>query len=273
MRRGSLTCVGTGMLLAGQVTQEALSTMESAEKLFFLVHDSVTQEWLRGLNPSAESLYDSYGEGRDRSSTYAEMVQRILAPVRAGQDVCAAFYGHPGVFVQPSHDAIAVARAEGHEARMLPGISSEDCLFADLGLDPGTRGCQSFEATDFLLRRRRFDPQSLLILWQVGAIGVRDFRKSELWNRDGVEVLASELLGTYPKEHEVIVYEATPYPVCAPVIHPVALGDLGRAPITLRTTLCVPPLPERKSDQEMARRLGLRCSPIGPLDTEGHRER
>jgi len=258
MPKGSLTCVGTGMLLAGQVTQEALSTMESAEKLFFLVHDSVTQEWLRELNPSAESLYDSYGEGRDRSETYAEMVQRILAPVREGKRVCAAFYGHPGVFVQPSHDAIAKARAESHEARMLPGISSEDCLFADLGVDPGTRGCQSFEATDFLLRRRRFDPRSMLVLWQVGAIGIRDFRKSELWNRDGVEVLASVLLKTYPPEHQVIVYEATPYPVCKPVIHRVALAELGRAPITLRTTLCVPPLPDRKSDEAMARRLGLR---------------
>jgi len=29
-------CVGTGMLIAGRVTQEALSTMESAEKLFLL---------------------------------------------------------------------------------------------------------------------------------------------------------------------------------------------------------------------------------------------
>jgi len=258
MASGSLTCVGTGMLLAGQVTQEGLSTMEHAEKLFLLVHDSITQEWLRGLNPSAESLYDSYAEGRDRSATYAEMVQRILAPVREGKRVCAAFYGHPGVFVQPSHDAIAIARAEGHAARMLPGISSEDCLFADLGLDPGTRGCQSFEATDFLLRRRVFDPCSLLVLWQVGAIGVRDFRKTEIWNRDGVEVLAETLRATYPAEHEVVVYEATPYPVCKPIIHPVALSGLGQAPITLRTTLCIPPLVERTSDEAMARRLGLR---------------
>ena len=40
------------------------------------------------------------------------MVERILAPVRAGKQVVAAFYGHPGVFVQPSHEAIRRAIAD-----------------------------------------------------------------------------------------------------------------------------------------------------------------
>ena len=41
---------------------------------------------------------------------------------------------------------------------------------ADWNVDPTTTGCQSFEATDFLAGRRRFDPSSVLILWQVGAL-------------------------------------------------------------------------------------------------------
>jgi len=35
---------------------------------------------------------------------------------------------------------------------MLPAISSEDCLYADLGVDPATTGNASYDATDFLLR-------------------------------------------------------------------------------------------------------------------------
>ena len=85
--------------------------------------------------------------------------------------MCAVFYGHPGVFVNPSHRAVAQARAEGFRAAMLPGVSAEDCLFADLGLDPGAHGCQSYEATDFVIRRRSCYPSALLILWQVGALG------------------------------------------------------------------------------------------------------
>jgi precorrin-2 methylase len=63
-----------------------------------------------------------------------------MTAVREGLNVCAAFYGHPGVFVYASHQSIRLARAEGFEAQMLPGISAEDCVFADLGIDPENMG-------------------------------------------------------------------------------------------------------------------------------------
>jgi hypothetical protein len=158
------------------------------------------------------------------------MVERMLAPLSAGKQVCVAFYGHPGVFVKPAHEAIRRARAAGHEAVMLPGVSAEDCLIADVGFDPGERGCQSFEATDFLVRHRRFDPTSALLLWQIGAIGVADFRAAEYWNPHGVAVLAEVLGETYGADHEVVVYEASPYPIVEPVMHRCPLATLARAP-------------------------------------------
>ena len=84
MKRGSLTIVGTGLALAGQVTQEALSAIEQADGLLYLVSDIVTSRWLEGLNPAARSLYDAYAEGRRRDQAYAEIVPRILGRVRAG---------------------------------------------------------------------------------------------------------------------------------------------------------------------------------------------
>ncbi len=43
-------------------------------------------------------------------------------------------------------------------------------------IDPGTCGCHSFEATDFLLYRREYDSSSHLILWQpytvIGMLGI-----------------------------------------------------------------------------------------------------
>ncbi|MEO8276970.1 MAG: SAM-dependent methyltransferase [Thermoanaerobaculia bacterium] len=256
-KQGSLTIVGTGMLIAGQVTQEALHAIEEAGKLFYLVTDIVTSRWLESLNPTAESLYDCYGDGKPREESYREMVERLLAALRAGNDVVAAFYGHPGIFVAPSHEAIAIARSEGFRAEMQPGISAEDCLFADLSIDPGERGCQSFEATDFLLRRRIFDPTSTLILWQIGGIGVFDFHRTALWSRQGLEVLAAELLHRYAADHEVVVYEAVPYPSLPPRIFRCTLADLPQAPVTIRSTLYVPPLPDRASDPAMRLALGI----------------
>lgn len=255
LEQGTLTLVGTGLRIAGQVTAEARSAIVEAEKLFHLVQDQVTHRWLEQLNATAESLYDSYRPGRPRRETYEEIVERMLAPVRRGLRVCAAFYGHPGVFVMPAHEAIRRARAEGHEAEMLPGVSAEDCLIADLGFDPGARGCQSFEATDFLVRHRRFDPACALLLWQIGGIGVSDFRSGTFWSPRGLAVLAETLAATYGADHEAIVYEASPYPVVAPLIHRCRLADLPAAPVSTGSTLLVPPLAERPIDLEVLARL------------------
>jgi uncharacterized protein YabN with tetrapyrrole methylase and pyrophosphatase domain len=240
------------MLAAGQVTAEARSAISDAEKLFFLVQDVVTTAWLEEQNPTAESLFGLYGEGKDRRETYEEMVVTILDAVRAGQRVCVAFYGHPGVFVDPGHEAIRRARAEGFEAGMLPGVSAEDCLIADLGFDPGRCGGQNFEASDFLMRHRIFDPTSHLVLWQIGGIGVRDYSREPLWNPVGLEVLARVLSETYPLDHEVVVYEATPYPPFPPKVLRQPLDELPQAAVTVRSTLWVPPLPPRPVD--LARR-------------------
>ncbi|KAJ2931620.1 hypothetical protein H1R20_g5340, partial [Candolleomyces eurysporus] len=88
----------------------------------------------------------------------------MLSKVRSGQDVVGLFYGHPGVFAHPSHRAIKIAREEGYLAKMLPGISAEDCLFADLGIDPSINGTTTYEATDLLTHDRPLDPASNLIL-------------------------------------------------------------------------------------------------------------
>lgn len=261
MDRGALIIVGTGFRVAGQVTAEALSCLRKADKLFHLVLDPATRQWLESLNPTAESLDDCYVQGRPRAEAYAAMVERVLTPVRRGLTVCGAFYGHPGVFVDPSHEAVRQARAEGHAARMLPGISAEDCLFADLGVDPGRHGCQSFEATDFLLRGRRFDPASSLILWQVGAIGdvnaSRDGRPDERRRREGLRILADVLLEHYPAGHQGILYETSPLPLCEPSIRPVALAELPEAPVRFTSTLYVPPGKRSPVDRAMRRRLGL----------------
>jgi len=260
MRNGSLTVVGTGHLIAGQATPEALQSIKTAKKFFYLVGDPATAYWLETLNPTAETLENSFRIGRNRMDSYLEMVERVLAPVRKGLRVTVAFYGHPGVFVFPSHEAVRRARSEGFAATMLPGISAEDCLFADLGVDPGQQGCQSFEATDFILRKRKFDARSPLILWQVGGIGVTTFRSKHLWSRAGLRLLTSVLRKTYPAEHEVIVYEAAQYPVCPPIIQPVPLSQLPKARVSIISTLYVPPREMARPDRRMLARLGLRSA-------------
>lgn len=255
MADGSLVIVGTGIMFASHLTLEARGWIERAERLFFLVSEPASAAWIAELNPRAESLAPFYVPGRRRLDIYQAMAGHLLAPVRAGAAVCAVFYGHPGVLVTPAHEALRQARAEGLRARMLPGVSAEDCLFADLELDPAFHGCQSFDATDFLLRRRGFDPRCNLILWQIGVTGELHLARNP--PGAGLAALIEALLAAYPAEHEVVVYEAAQYPGFPPLIHRVALGGLASAPVTTLSTLYVPPREAAPVDPAMLARFGL----------------
>jgi siroheme synthase len=237
--RGSLTVVGTGIRAGVQLTAEARSAIEHADVVLFLVADPVAAEALRRLNPAAESLADLYRPGVDRDVTYAQMVERIVARVRDGLHVVAAFYGHPGVFGRPGHAAVELARAEGFGAEMLPGISAEACLFADLGIDPGDSGCQSYEATLFLWRRPAVDTGAVLVLWQVGLVGRTDtITEADL---SQLPELTRLLLELYPPEHEAICYEGSPYPVGEPYVHRFPISALATEQLPVMSTLVVRP--------------------------------
>jgi Tetrapyrrole (Corrin/Porphyrin) Methylases len=254
MSRGSLVIVGTGINTAGHVTTEARAYMERAQKLFYLVADPTTEYYLRKLNETAESLYRFYETGKERLPSYRKMATHIVNAVRQGGAVCAAFYGHPGVFAFPSHEAIRQARAEGFSAKMLPGISAEDCLFADLGIDPAWFGCQSFEATDFLVFKRRFDVNSSLILWQIGSIGDVTYRTSD-HDLSGLSVLANYLTEFYGEGHTAVVYEASHYAFCDAMIQTITLGGLHNIRASGISTLYVPPKGLSPLDKVMAGRL------------------
>jgi uncharacterized protein YabN with tetrapyrrole methylase and pyrophosphatase domain len=239
--RGSLTVVGTGIRIGLQLTPESRAAIDGADELLYVNAEPLGDRWLASLHPGARSLASLYRAGADREDVYEAIVEAILEPVRRGGTICAAFYGHPGVFVRPSHAAIARARAEGHAARMLPAVSAEDCLFADLGVDPATHGCVSFDATTFLARPRPLDPSAALVLWQVAAV-CEPRAVAEGEHGANVPVLVERLGAAYPPEHEVVLYEASPFPAGEPLVVRLPLAELARAALTPQATLYVPPL-------------------------------
>jgi hypothetical protein len=138
---------------------------------------------------------------------------------------------------------------------MLPGISAEDCLFADLGIDPAASGCQSFEATDFLIRPRTFDTSVSLILWQIGVVGEMGYKSRISLN--GLRILVDALQHHYDPAHEVVIYEAAVYPHCDPFVKHLNLARLPESGISPVTTLYVPPKARALLDLDMVDRLGI----------------
>lgn len=253
---GSLTLVGIGIKALSHITIEAEAHIRQADKVYYLLTDPVSKHWIEAANPSAESLHCHYGAKKDLSSTYEEIIERLTQATLSGLNVCCALYGHPSVFAYPGREAVRRLQAMGVSATILPAVSAEDCLFAALGIDPASSGCQSFEATDFVIHPRRFDVATSLILWQVGFIGVST-KPAKHCNRPGLKILTKLLCHHYSPDHEVVVFEAEQFAICKPKIIRTALESLPEAPITWLSTLHVPPARAPEVDRQLLVDLGL----------------
>jgi diguanylate cyclase (GGDEF)-like protein len=106
----------------------------------------------------------------------------------------------------------------------VPGVSAEDCLYADLGIDPGRVGCQHLEATQFLCTERVIDTAGYLVLWQAAVVGDRTFMQVAT-TRAHRQLLVDKLKRFYPAAHEVTIYSRLAIALLAVVA--VSLGYWG----------------------------------------------
>ena len=132
-------------------------------------------------------------------------------------------------------------RADGLRVVIVPGVSTEDCLFPDLAIDPLRDGVQIYAATGFLARGRVPDLNVGLVLRLAGC--AEDLSH----NASLIEVLA----GQYGKEHEAILYEPARYAVCEPLIQRCRIGDLAGIAVSAYTSLYVPPKGDASGDPEV----------------------
>lgn len=243
-KKGSISCVGLGMTLGQHISPAAKSYIEKADVVFAGVSSGIVELWIEELNPNTISLQPLYEEGTSRLVTYKKMVEVMMCELRKGKSVCGAFYGHPGIFSWAPHKVIEQARKEGFLALMEPGISAEDCLYSDLAIDPGTYGCQHFEASQFLFFERNIDISAYLILWQIGVAGDRSLGKFKV-NSSYKQVLMDELITLYSEQHEITLYEASILPNQSPRVERIKISNYLESNISLHTTMVVPPMKEK----------------------------
>ncbi|MEW6998418.1 SAM-dependent methyltransferase [Colwelliaceae bacterium BS250] len=239
-KTGSLVCVGTGMMLGAHITPISRSHIEQADVVFTSGNNGFVVKWLEEMNSNVVNLQQFYQEGKPRSNTYDQMADIMLSEMRKGKKVVGAFYGHPGVFVTPSHRAIKQAKSEGYFAKMEAGISAEDCLVADCGIDPGTYGCAMFEASQFIKFKRSVDNSAYLVLWQVGIVGdstLTQFSTGSQYRALLVEVLSEH----YPRDHQIILYQTPSLAIEQVRIDKMPLSDFINANVNQCTTMILPP--------------------------------
>ena len=210
-KKGRVAFVGTGLKSIAHMTLESVSEIENADIVFYHATDGVTASFIQSLNPNTHDLYQYYGNGKRRNATYIQMSEVILQAVREGKNVVGVYYGHPGVFVKPIRRVMGLARQEGHEAIMYPGITSMDYLFADLEVDPSKNGCQILEASDMFVRNRRLCTDSHVIILQIGAFGDNTFSFNG-YPKKKFDLLVEYLIEYYGPDASCTVYRGSNFP-------------------------------------------------------------
>lgn len=229
---------GSGIKFISHLTSETEALISTACNLLYLVNEPATEQWLKKKNPNALSLEHIYYQYKKRADAYQKIAEYILQQMESCEQLLVIFYGHPTIYNDPSILTAKLAKHEGATVEILPGISAADCLFADLQINPGSCGYQSFEATDFLLHNRQFDKSSHLILWQVGILGHTEHIETAA---PQISLLIDHLLKFYPTTHQVISYEAALYPGFPPDIQTTELNNAHNLTYSAISTLYIPP--------------------------------
>lgn len=266
-KSGELIVVGCGIKGLAQMTLEAKGWIEQADVVYFLVAEPLTNIWLRKTRPDAINLHSCYAGDKPRVDSYEEMCSLMLNSVKENKVVCAVFYGHPGVFSYPPHLAISRARAQGYRAQMLAGVSAEDCLYADLGIDPASYSCQQFEATELLARERLPSKDAHVIIWQIGQVCDSGFDPAGKFTNGRIDILEKHLREVYGPDYDCYLYLGTTIPGTRSSLKKLKISELSAQTLHPVATLYIPPT-NRPAAQEIVAKLGLNKKPKAYMNKE-----
>ncbi|WP_392538023.1 SAM-dependent methyltransferase [Legionella sp. 227] len=234
---GRLIVIGSGIKSIAHLTEESLVLLRNCEKLLFLVNDKIMSNFLMKEHKNAESLDEIYFNYTNRQDSYKNLTDKIVSDYCLYSSVCVVLYGHPTFFADFALNAVIKIRQQGGTAYVLPAISSLDCLFADLLINPGQGGLCVYDATELLIYKKNIDVNSNLVLYQVSSLGMNDMNISKY-----LDVLKKYLMAYYPPEHELAVYTASQIPGKIFSNEVKKLKDLAMENISHISTIFIPPL-------------------------------
>src|SRR5580704_16060818 len=221
---GRLVLVGSGIVAVSHMTLEAIGQIKAADIVFYHATNGVAAAHIRQLNSNVVDLRQYHEDEKVRTITYIQMAELMLRQVRLGKKVVGVFHGHPGVLVMAARRALAIAEVQGYETHLLPAVSSIDCLFADLRVDPANYGVQILKAGSVLKSEVSLATAGHVVILQVGFVGDRTFSFTGFKHTQHA-LFFQRLIEKYGKQHEAVFYVAANLPGFEPTIVPRPLAD------------------------------------------------
>lgn len=232
-----LIVVGSGIKSVAHITEETRKVIQNADKVLYLVNEDNLKEWIAREAKDSESLDNIYFDTNKRIDAYHQITTYIVDQYKMVTSLCVVFYGHPTVFADSALKAVKLINSTGGDAVILPAISSMDCLFSDLQINPGEQGFFSIDATELLIYERPLDVKAHVVLWQTSSLGTHDSAHTQK-----LHVLMDYLIKYYKEEHLICIYEAALYPTQKPRIEWTPLISLINTKVNSISSLYIPPI-------------------------------
>jgi siroheme synthase len=239
-----LYIVGLGIVSVRQITHEADLAMRKSKEILYVSDAIGIEDYLHELCENVTEVYvATLREDEERLSKYNQIAATVIEAALDHPPVSFAIAGHPLVFVYPTKQILAVAEHLGCRVKVIPGISSFDCMLVDLQLDPGTHGVQMYEATALLLQQRPLQPDVPCFLWQVGAVETRLFTRARSLPARFAR-LQAHLLKYYSPNHRATIIYSSSHPLAKSAVLNFRIDEMHKhaAVIHPGATLYIPPV-------------------------------
>jgi tetrapyrrole methylase family protein/MazG family protein len=231
---------GSGIKSLSHLTSETISTVKDADLVAYLLNNSVLENWVKSVQENTYSLASEYAISNDRAVSYRAISDKIISLSKEHLNLCVLIYGHPLLISNSVQSAIKNLKQEGADVVVLPAVSSLDCLFADLCIDPIAGGVLALDASDWLLSKKTIDSSYHFILFQIGLLEIFELPTKNS-TQESLLKLKEQLLKTYDRNHKVIIYEASIYPHLKAKIIESTINNLPILTLSNLSTLYIPP--------------------------------
>ena len=236
----TLFIVGVGIKTLSHLTEEAKQVIENTERVLFLVNEPLLKEYITENAKSFFNLEEIYFNHAYRADAYNKITEYILSSLENYDNVGVVAYGHPFFCASPFLDAAIKAKDNGCIVHAFPGISSLDCMFSDLMIDPTANGLQVYEATALINSKITINTSANLVILQVGFVNVKTHTHTSENNVD-LTYLCDYLKAIYPEKHSGIIYQASLYPSVKPKIDIFQISELSLHKLSSISSIFIPP--------------------------------
>lgn len=237
---------GSGIVSVDQITNEVDRAIRRSNEVIYVDNGIGIYEFLSERCEKVTDLIEpSYVINENRINAYHNMAARVLEAALSHAPVTFLLYGHPTVFSYPPFIISRAAKLLNLKIKVLPGISAMGCIFAELGLDPGSVGLQIHEATNLILKHIPLVPEIPALIWQIGSLETCLY-SSKMSNRNRYARFREYLLKYYSEDHVVTAIFCSSYPLMPTEVINFPLGKIADYAVDMHSgyTLYIPPAVE-----------------------------